>query len=160
MRRGLTLFALANVLYGVIGWVAPRGALALIALGLTMAVAGSGTGLAFAPLANLALSRAQRENVGQAASFFNAARQVMSAFGGVLAAIVFDSVVRAQLGPNVNVTVEELRAAPAAVASAAFACFALNAAGLALAARFASQGSSQAASNSVEAQIATEVQAP
>jgi MFS family permease len=153
ITRGLMLFALANVLYGVVGLFAPGGAVALIALSATMAIAGTGTGLAFAPLANLALTRTQRANVGQAASFFNASRQVMSALGGVSAAFVFDAIARAQLGGDVEITVKALRTSPAAVASAASACFALNAASLAVAAYFASKG----ARKSLEVQMATEV---
>jgi MFS family permease len=140
IKRGLTLFAIANVLYGVVGLTTHGGAFALVALSVTMAIAGCGTGLAFAPLANLALNRAQKANVGQAASFFNASRQLMSALGGVLAAIVFDAIAKAQLGADVQVTVEALRSSPSAVGSAAFACFLLNAAGLALAAYVASKG--------------------
>ncbi|HYQ43254.1 MAG TPA: MFS transporter [Polyangiaceae bacterium] len=157
IRLGLTLFAIANVSYGVVGLVSPSKVVALIALGATMAVAGSGTGLAFAPLANLALARAQRENVGQAASFFNASRQLMSALGGVLSAIVFDTIARAQLGAGGAVTVEALRSSPSAVASPAFACFALNAAGLALGAYVASRSkrTNPEVSMSLEAEVET-----
>lgn len=161
VKGGLTLFAGAHALYGIVGWLVPVGAGSLVALCAAMATAGAGTGLAFAPLANLALARTDRANVGQAASFFNASRQVMSALGGVSTAILFDGLIRSQLGEDAQVTVEALRASPGAVGIAALGCFALNAASLGLGAYVARGGSrrrSDAANGAVR--LATGVEAP
>lgn len=134
IRRGLMLFAIANVLLGLTGILFAGGSIAFIALCLAMVIGGAGTGLAFAPLANLALGRAQLETVGRAAAFFNSVRQVLSALGGVIVAIVFDWVVRLQLGRNLEVTTASLRESSGVAASAALACFLLIALSLAVAA--------------------------
>jgi MFS family permease len=124
VRRGLILFAAANALSGIIGLVLAGGTAALVTLCAVMIVGGAGTGLAFAPLANIALRRAPRVTVGQTAAFFNAVRQVMSALGGVIVAIIFDWVVRMQLDRGVEVTVANLRRSSGVTAKATFACFA------------------------------------
>ncbi|MGK3958985.1 MFS transporter [Sorangium sp. So ce118] len=143
VKRGLLLFAAANALHGVIGIFMAGGTAALVTLCAVMVVAGAGTGLAFAPLANIALSRAQRATVGQAAAFFNSVRQVMSALGGVIVAIVFDSLVRMQLDRDVDVTVANLRESSTVTATATFACFMIIALGLAAAAVYISRTNAQ-----------------
>ncbi len=134
VRLGLILFSAANAALGLIGILVPGGRVALVALCLAMIAAGSGTGLAFAPLANLALGRARVANVGQAMAFFNAARQVFSALGGVIIAFLFSVVVRLQLGRYFQVTLTSLRESPQLTAIAALACFLLIAFSLAVAA--------------------------
>ncbi|WGG53066.1 MFS transporter [Rugamonas sp. DEMB1] len=123
VRCGMILFAVANILLGVIGVFLPGGTLALIALCAAMVVAGAGTGLAFPPLANLALGRARPESAGRAAAFFNSTRQVLSAFGAVAVAIIFDLSMRLQLGRDLDITASTLHDASAATAYSALACF-------------------------------------
>jgi MFS family permease len=139
VKRGLILFAIANALLGAIGIFMPGGTAALATLCAVMAVAGAGTGLAFPPLANIALSRTQRATVGQAAAFFSSVRQVMSALGGVIVAIVFDSLVRMQLDRDIDVTVANLRESSQVTATASFGCFVIIALGLAVAAVYISR---------------------
>ncbi|MCX4028181.1 MFS transporter [Endozoicomonas sp. SM1973] len=138
VRTGLTLFALASASLGLIGLFIPGGALAFIALCTAMVIAGAGTGLAFAPLANLALGRAQIATIGRAAAFFNSIRQVMSALGGVIVAIAFDSIVRHQLNQRGEVTIISLRESPDVTAYAAFGCFLLIAVSLSVGAYLSS----------------------
>lgn len=123
IRLGLILFALANGLLGFIGMILSGGSLAFIALCTTMVVAGVGAGLAFAPLANLALRRTQPTNVGQAMAFFNSVRQVLSALGSVIVAIIFDFVIHLQLGYNLPVTTENLRKTSSVTAIASLSGF-------------------------------------
>jgi MFS family permease len=138
IRRGLTLFVIANVLIGFIGILMPGGTLAFVTLCVAMIIAGAGTGLSFAPLANLALARASIATVGRAAAFFNSARQVLSALGVVIVAVVFDSMVRLQLGQDSDVTVAVLRESSNVTAIASFACFLLIAISLSVAAYISS----------------------
>lgn len=128
IRRGLILFASANALMGVIGILLTGSNLAFIALCGVMVIAGTGTGLAFAPLANLALSHAQMTTIGRAAAFFNCARQVSSALGGVIIAIAFDAIIRLQIGQSTNITATHLREISNVTATACLACFMLIAA--------------------------------
>lgn len=123
VRLGLILYAFANILLGLIGVFIPSGTLAFSAFCATMIIAGSGTGLVFAPLANLALGRAQTATVGRAAAFFNCARQISSALGGVIIAIVFDTIVRLQLDYHLEITTKNLRESSNVTAIAALACF-------------------------------------
>ncbi|MEI8593626.1 hypothetical protein [Photobacterium sp. Hal280] len=61
---------------------------------IAMIFAGIGTGLAFAPLANLALRDISPQVIGRAAAFFNSTRQLLSALGSVIVALLFDYMVR------------------------------------------------------------------
>ena len=134
VRLGLSLFAFANVLLGLIGIFVSGGRLALFSLCAVMVVAGSGAGLAFSPLANLALRRAQVATVGRAAAFYNSVRQVSSALGGVIVATAFDTIVRLRLGHSLLINAASLREASNATADAALVCFLLIALCLATAA--------------------------
>ena len=71
----MILFAVANILLGVIGVFLPE-ALALIALCAAMVVAGAGTGLAFPPLIQSRGGAGSTARRGRAAAFFNSTRQV------------------------------------------------------------------------------------
>ncbi len=134
IRRGLILFAIANALLGFIGIFLPEGILALVALFAVMFIAGAGTGLAFAPLANLAVGRAQVATLGRAAAFFNCARQISSALGGVIVAIVFDWIIRLQLEHDIEITTTTLRESSTITANATLACFLFIAISLSVAA--------------------------
>jgi MFS family permease len=125
VKRGLILFACANALLGAVGMLIPAGHVAFIALCLVMAIGGSGTGCAFAPLANLALSRTKPETVGSAAAFYNCVRQVFSALGGVIIAIAFDAMIRLQIRNGMEVTADNLRQLPNVTAIACLICFIL-----------------------------------
>jgi MFS family permease len=140
IRLGLILFAVANVLLGFIGVLVPTGMLAFAALCAVMVIAGIGTGLAFAPLANLALGRAQIATAGRAAAFYNSVRQVLSALGGVIIAIVFESIVRLQLQHDPEVTISNLRESSSVTAIASLACFLLISMSLAVAAYMSCRG--------------------
>ena len=135
IRLGLMLFLTANVLLGIIGVFVVAGLLAFVALCAVMMIAGVGTGLAFAPLANLALGRAQITTAGRAAAFYNFVRQILSALGGVIIAIVFESIVRLQLQyvPEV-ITISYLRESSRVAAIASLICFLFIAMSLAVAA--------------------------
>ncbi|WP_444901118.1 MFS transporter [Microbulbifer sp. SSSA007] len=134
VRSGLMLFALANGLLGFIGVLMPGGTVTFIALFLVMMIGGAGTGLAFAPLANLALSRVSFEALGRAAAFFNSIRQALSAMGAVIVAILFDWIVRLKLGIDLEITATNLRESPGITGLATLVCFLLIALGLSIAA--------------------------
>ena len=135
IRLGLILFALANVLLGFIGVHMSGGTLALVAICLVMTIAGAGAGLAFAPLANLALGRVRPASIGQAAAFFNSVRQIMSALGGVIIAIVFDSIMRSgSLGKLEIIHLNIRQSTNSSTAIASMMCFLLVALSLAMAA--------------------------
>lgn len=123
VRAGMTVFALAALLTGTCGLLGAGSSIAFIAMIIAMALAGIGTGLAFAPLANLALSRATFPTVGRAAAFFNTVRQMMSALGSVAIAALFDGVVSQLQGRNTSLVTGQLQPFSPAVAFAAFACF-------------------------------------
>lgn len=138
IRLGLMLFATGNVLLGIIGVFVAAGVLAFVVLCAIMIIAGVGTGLAFAPLANLALGRAQITTAGRAAAFYNFVRQVLSALGGVIIAIVFESIVRLQLSHVSQViTISNLRASSDVAAIASLICFLFISMSLAVAAYYA-----------------------
>ena len=123
VRTGLLLFGFANIALGLLGLVAdPSHAMFPAALAI-MVVAGTGTGLAFAPLANLALSRANRSDVGRAAAFFSTMRQTLSALGSVLVAFVFGWAIRLQIGGTMNPSVAALKGASHETALACFLAF-------------------------------------
>ncbi|MEN4577543.1 MFS transporter [Pantoea agglomerans] len=90
IRWGMCCFAAATMIIGITGLMTYGGSVAFIIIITAMALAGIGTGLAFAPLANQAFSRATFNNFGRAAAFFNVVRQMMSALGSVAIAIFFD----------------------------------------------------------------------
>ncbi|WFQ79982.1 MFS transporter [Xenorhabdus sp. SF857] len=125
VRYGLSAFALAVLLIGGIGIFAAGGSIAFIGMIIAMALAGAGTGLAFAPLANLALSRAVPTAIGRAAAFFNGSRQLMSALGSVVVAVLFDYVVSQSHLEGASHISEKLNPYSPVVASAALACFLL-----------------------------------
>ncbi|MBD2805795.1 MFS transporter [Xenorhabdus sp. ZM] len=125
IRYGLSTFALAVLLLGGIGIFATGGSIAFIAMIIAMALAGAGAGLAFAPLANLALSRAVPTAIGRAAAFFNGSRQLMSALGSVIVAVLFDYVVNQSPLEGASSISEKLQPYSPVVASAALVCFLL-----------------------------------
>ncbi|KAA1195703.1 MFS transporter [Photorhabdus heterorhabditis] len=125
VRYGLFAFALAVLLIGGIGIFATGGSIAFIGMIIAMALAGAGTGLAFAPLANLALSRAVPIAIGRAAAFFNGSRQLMSALGSVVVAVLFDYVVSQSRLEGASQISEKLQPYSPVVACAALACFLL-----------------------------------
>ncbi|MBU2849938.1 MFS transporter [Acidithiobacillus ferrivorans] len=150
VRLGLMLFAIANALVGLIDMFFSGGTLAFVSLCAVMVIGGTGIGLAFPPLANLALGRAQLATVGRAAAFYNSVRQVLSALGGVIVAIIFDSVVHMQLGRGFEVTAESLRESSSVTAIASFACFLFIALSLMVAAYMSRSSEEQMSSNLVE----------
>ncbi|WP_072021893.1 MFS transporter [Xenorhabdus nematophila] len=132
VRYGLSTFALAVLLIGGIGIFATGGSIAFIAMIIAMALAGAGTGLAFAPLANLALSRSVPTAIGRAAAFFNGSRQLMSALGSVIVAVLFDYVINQSHLEDVPHISEKLQPYSPVVAYATLACFLLIALCLAI----------------------------
>lgn len=134
VRLGLILFSVASMLIGVIGLIGANGQATVVALCAAMAVAGVGTGLAFAPLANLALGRVDISVVGRAAGFYNSTRQVLSAVGGVTIALLFDGIVRSRLGNDMEAGAMSLPSSSEATAVGSMACFLVIALCLVLAA--------------------------
>lgn len=145
IRLGLIIFATTNVLLGIIGVFVTGRVLAFVLLCPVMIIAGVGTGLAFAPLANLALRRAQITTAGRAAAFYNFVRQVLSALGGVIVAIVFESLLRMQL-PSVPdvITINNLRESSGVASIACLICFFFISMCLAVAAYYATPRSRKA----------------
>lgn len=126
IKLGLILFASVNVLFSALGFYFPNGGILVFGIMcFAMVISGIGAGLAFAPLANLALNYASPESVGQAAAFFNVVRQLSSAIGSVVVAISFDFVVRFQLSSHVKITAINLRTFSHVTASANLVCFLL-----------------------------------
>ncbi|MGY3961907.1 MFS transporter [Aeromonas popoffii] len=123
VQLGLGLFALASLLIGASAIVLTQTALRVPVLMLLMALAGCGTGLAFAPLANMALSRAEAATIGRAAAFYNSVRQLASALGGVLVALLFDGAIRLQLGLEARLSAETLREQAPTIGLACALCF-------------------------------------
>ncbi|MGD8165407.1 MFS transporter [Pantoea sp. FN0307] len=119
IRAGMLCFAIANLIIASSGLLFSASNIGFIIVVTGMALAGIGTGLSFAPLANLAFSRASFTNFGRAAAFFNVVRQLMSALGSVAIAVLFDYII------NLDVISESssLKSASATVALAAFICF-------------------------------------
>ncbi|MCG7500096.1 MFS transporter [Vibrio sp. Of7-15] len=120
VRYGLLSFSIAALMLGVVGIFFNGGTFAFITILVAMVFAGAGTGLAFAPLANLALRQATSESIGRAAAFFNASRQLMSAMGSVVIALMFDYVIRSS---NENISPNNLEPYSPSVASAALVSF-------------------------------------
>ncbi|WP_212112451.1 MFS transporter [Bartonella queenslandensis] len=122
VRVGMGCFALATLIIGSAGFVSFSVNSGFIIIIAGMLLAGIGTGLAFAPLANIAFGRASFTTVGRAAAFFNVIRQVMSALGSVIVALLFDHLVRFY---RISTESLALNLTSSAVAFAAFCCFML-----------------------------------
>ncbi|MBD8513557.1 MFS transporter [Photobacterium sp. CAU 1568] len=94
IRYGLLSLAFSALLLGGVGLTMAGGLNAFVMTVIAMTFAGIGTGLAFAPLANLALRDISPQVIGRAAAFFNSTRQLLSALGSVIVALLFDYMVR------------------------------------------------------------------
>ncbi|MEV7801190.1 MFS transporter [Microbacterium foliorum] len=87
---GLLIFASACFLFSIFLSIPEINRyLAIGCAALLISLVGIGAGLAFGPLANSAMSAASIETIGEAAAFYNWMRQVFSAAGGVIAALIF-----------------------------------------------------------------------
>lgn len=125
IRTGMVCFAVAVMMIGITGMLVPGGNTGFIIIIASMALGGVGTGLAFAPLANQAFSRATFSTFGRAAAFFNVVRQMMSALGSVAVAVVFDSIINKPQTSGIVAGNSPLSSASSTVALAAFCCFLL-----------------------------------